>query len=77
MLFSGINSLTKENLATKMFGKCIQASFKEPHYTLTLSNLSFTDTIVLSLIVVQEIQDTLTLRPIVNKSVDIIEVRGM
>ena len=36
--------LIKQNLAKVVFGERIQASFKEPIYTLTLNNLSFNDT---------------------------------
>ena len=60
-----------------MFGERIQVSFKEPNYILTLDNLSFSDTVTFSLVISQEIQGTVTQRPIVHKSVAISEVRGM
>ena len=44
LLYEGVNMFMKQNLAKVIFGKSIQASFKEPIYTLTLSNLSYSDT---------------------------------
>lgn len=69
--------LFKQNLAKVIFGERIQASFTEPIYTLTLSNLSFSDTFTFTLVAFQEDSLSLTLRPVVVKSASIIEVRGM
>ena len=69
--------LFKQNLAKVIFGERIQASFKEPIYTLTLSNLSFSDTFTFTLVVNQEDGRSFTMRPVVVKSASIIEVRGM
>ena len=77
LLYEGVNTLTKQNLAKDTFGERIQASFKEPNYTLTLSNLSFNDAVTFTLVVSQEIQGTVKQRPTVFKSVAITEVRGM
>ena len=77
LLYRGVNILAKQALAEEIFGDRIQAFFKEPHYTLTLSNLRFNDTFTFTLVVTQEIQGTITPRPAVSKSVTIIEVRGM
>lgn len=69
--------LMKQNLAKVIFGERIQASFKEPIYTLTLSNLSYNDTFTFTLVVIQRIQNSIGLRPVVLKSTAISEVRGM
>ena len=69
--------LMKQNLAKVIFGERIQASFKEPIYTLTLSNLSYNDTFTFTLAVIQRIQSNIDLRPVVFKSAAISEVRGM
>ena len=69
--------LFKQNLAKVIFGERIQASFKEPIYTLTLISLSFSDTFTFTLVVNQEDGRSFTMRPVVVKSASIIEVRGM
>ena len=77
LLYEGANMLMKQNLAKVIFGERIQASFKEPIYTLTLSNLSYNDTFTFTLAVIQRIQSNIDLRPVVFKSAAISEVRGM
>ena len=69
--------LMKQNLAKVIFGERIQASFKEPIYTLTSSNLSYNDTFTFTLAVIQGIKSNINLRPVVIKSAAISEVRGM
>ena len=76
-LHEGVNILHKQELAKKMFGERIQVSFKEPDYTLTLRNLSFSDTFTFTLVIIKEIQGTITQRPAAVKSVSISEVTGM
>ena len=77
LLYEGANMFMKQNLAKVIFGERIQASFKEPIYTLTLSNLSYNDTFTFTLVVIQRIQNSIGLRPVVLKSTAISEVRGM
>ena len=77
VLYEGANMLMKQNLAKVIFGERIQASFKEPIYTLTLSNLSYNDTFTFTLAVIQGIQSNINLRPVVIKSAAISGVRGM
>ena len=77
LLYEGVSVLIKRNLAKEMFGERIQVFFKEPNYTLTLSNLSFNDAVTFTLVVNVEIQGTVTQRPAAVKSVAITEVRGM
>ena len=67
----------KQNLAKVIFGKRVQASFKEPIYTLTLSNLSYNDSFTFTLAVIQGIQNNINLWPVVIKSAAISEVRAM
>ena len=77
LLYDGSSGSDKKALATKMFGERIQTSFKEPNYTLTLNNLSFTDTVTFVLVVIQQIgEDPTSLRPVSVKSVAVI-VKGM
>ena len=76
VLYEGVQRLIKQDLAKDIFGERMQASFKEPVYTLTLRNLSFNDTYTFTLIIFQEIQGTITPRPVIAKSVAISEVRG-
>ena len=77
VLYDGTSGLTKRNLAKKMFGERMQASFKTPDYTLTLSNLRFNDTFTFTLAVFQQIRNTVEQRPITLKSVAISVVKGM
>ena len=77
LLYEGANMLMKQNLAKVILGERIQASFKEPIYTLTLNNLSYNDTFTFTLAVIQRIQSNIDLRPVVFKSAAISEVRGM
>ena len=76
VLYDGSSGLNKQNLAREMFDERIQTSFKEPSYTLTLNNLSFTDTVTFTLVVIQRIGSTNNLRPLSIKSVAVI-VKGM
>ena len=77
LLYEGANMFMKQNFAKVIFGERIQASFMEPIYTLTLSNLSYNDTFTFTLAVIQGIQSNINLRPVVIKSAAISEVRGM
>ena len=77
LLYRGVHMLIKKNLAKVIFGERIYASFKESIYTLTLTNLSFSDTFTFTLVVFQEDRRFFTLRPVVVKSAAISEVRGM
>ena len=76
LLYEGVKTLTKQDLAKDIFRERIQASFEEPVYTLTLRNLSFNDTYTFTLVIFQQIQGTINLRPTVVKSVSISEVKG-
>lgn len=74
LLFDGPSGLNKKNITREIFGERIQTSFKKTNYTLTLKNLSFTDTFTFTLVIVEETGITLQ-RTL--KSVTIREVRGM
>ena len=76
LLYEGVAKLSKLSLAKSKFGDRIQANFKEPKYTLTLSNLSYSDVITFTLVVNQEIGNTLKQRPLSIKSVTINEIKG-
>ena len=77
LLYHDIEPLVKQDLASKMFGERIHASFKEPNYKLTLSKLNINDSVNFTLVVNQEIIGTLKARPALKKSVEVIVVRGM
>ena len=66
----------KSPLADNMFGDRIEAIWKEPQYTVTIKNLSFSDKIMVTLAINSRINGSLTERTVVSKSVQI-EVKGM
>ena len=74
ILYQGLAGLIKGD-TTKTFGDRIKATFEDPNIRLTLSNLSFKDTLTFTLIVNLEYA-SLNTRPIIIKSVKIIEVSG-
>ena len=76
LLYLGV-SLIKLEDAERRFGDRIKATWKEPLYTLTLSNLSFSDTIEFFLAINSRINDSLRERSVAVKSVQITEVKGM
>ena len=76
LLYSGV-SLIKSRDAERRFGDRIKATWKDLQYTLTLSNLSFSDTISFTLAINSRINDSFTERNVLVKSVQIIEVKGM
>ena len=77
LLYQDIEPLTKQDLANKMFGERIHASFKESNYKLTLNKLNINDSANFTLVVNQEIIGTLKARPVLKKSVEVIVVTGM
>lgn len=77
LLYQDIEPLAKQDLANKMFGERIHASFKEPNYKLTLNELNINDSVNFTLVVNQEIIGTLKARPVLKKSVEVIVVTGM
>ena len=74
-LYFGLQ-LTKSDLAKQMFDGRIEAIWKEPQYTLTLSNLSLSDQIMVTLAINSRIKDSLKERDVVSKSVQV-KVKGM
>ena len=76
LLYSGVPLIKLED-AKRRFGDRIKATWKEPQYTLTLSNLSFSDTITFSLAINSRINGSIQERSVAFKSVQIIEVKGM
>ena len=76
LLYQGVAKLSKLKPTRNKFGDRIHATFKEPKFTLTLSNLSFNDSVTLTLVVNQENGATLIPRTVSLKSVKILEVRG-
>ena len=77
LLYQGVAKLTQLKPARDKFGGRIHATFKEPKFTLTLSDLSFNDTITFTLVVNQENGTTLTPRPVNFKSVKILAIKGV
>ena len=75
LLYTGTQVL-KSPLADKIFGDCIEATWKKPQYTVTIKNLSFSDKIMVTLAINSRINGSLTERTVVFKSVQI-EVKGM
>ena len=74
LLYEGLVNFVRGD-AAKTFGDRIKANFKDPEYTLTLSNLRYNDTITFTLVVNQE-DASFNPRSPTMKSFKIIEVRG-
>ena len=75
VLYEGVSKFTKLDYAKTNFGDRMKANFQDSKYTLTLSNLSFSDLFTFTLIVGTE-DSSFKTRPNVIKSVKISEVRG-
>ena len=76
LLYRGASPLDKLELAQSRFGDRIKASLEGEIYLLKLSNLSYNDTVWLTLAVNQE-DANLNPRPVSIKSVQISKVKGM
>ena len=74
LIYQGLAGLS-EGEAAKDFGDRIKATFVDSTFTLTLSNLSYNDTITFTLLVNAE-DALLNPRPVIITPVKIIEVRG-
>ena len=77
ILYEGFDTLTERTLAKATFGERIQATFNEPEFTLTLSNLSFSDALFTFTLLVNTEDIQSQTRPAANKSAKISVVRGI
>ena len=69
--------LSKTKLAQKMFGERMKVNFVEPNYTMTLSNLNYTDMFTIFTLVVDIDTPNGNLVSRERSTVEITEVKGM
>ena len=77
LLYLGLSKLTEQNLAKEMFGERMKVNFAEPVYTMTLSNLNYTDMLTIFTLVVNIDTKNGFLVSQERKAVQITEVKGM